>query len=66
MGSVTVHRAQNCIKANKKIEQRLLLSFQTISRLTMTTYTDKMTIKEENRSVYTQITSNLNDFASLK
>ena len=27
---MTVHRAQNCIKANKKIEQRLQLSFQTI------------------------------------
>ena len=34
MGSVTVHRAQIGIKANRKIEQRLSQSFQTISRLT--------------------------------
>ena len=35
MGSVTVHRAQIGIKANKMIEQRLSPSFHTISRLTM-------------------------------
>ena len=35
MGSMTVHRAQIGIKANKKIEQRLSPSLQTISRLTM-------------------------------